>query len=390
MTPDKTYFDKRYSQKDYQFKFKYDKEILKDILKYKKSGKVLDLGCGEGGLSLKLAEKGFDVTCVDISKIAIRKIKQEAKKRKNKINAFAEDLENYCIKEDYDVILALGVMQFFGDKGMCYIEKIQRHTKKGGINIIDSFINKWLPKNKLKELYDEWKILGYKKYKQKLISGDKKWMNYLVTRKKYGGWQCWVEMKQDYVIKTFKTKKEIAKTVKRYLDSIGKEEELDKRVEQMLLNIKESTKIIKSSNIPKKLLAFPIFLNDGKIKQRRAIVLDNKFDELLEEGKKKEVKKLVDESIDFIIELWKYGIHEKTFKFYSNFGILNEDVVLIDLFELTNKKEKVEKQIKSKVWKHLEKLKEHFAPEVMEYFLKQVEKRLTVKKLNEVWSINRR
>ena len=73
MSPDKYSFDKRYS--NYEFVFRYDRGILKDILKQKSSGKVLDLGCGQGGLALDLAQKGFEVTCVDISKVAIERIK---------------------------------------------------------------------------------------------------------------------------------------------------------------------------------------------------------------------------------------------------------------------------------------------------------------------------
>lgn len=387
MTPDKAFFDKRYSENNYKFTFKYDKEILNQILKLKKSGKVLDLGCGEGGLSLKLAEGGFDVTCVDISKKAIEKIKKEAKKRKIKINAINHDLEDYKITEDYDLILALGIIHFLGNSGEEYIKKIQRHTQKGGINIIDAFINKWLPKNKIKELYKEWKTIGYEEYKQKLINGSKKWMNYLVAEKRYGGWQCWVDIYKDYVIKTPKTKKEIYETIKRYLDSIGKPKEINERTEQMIKDIQESVKIIKNSKIPKKLLASSKFLPTGEIKQKRALVLEDKFEKLVKKKRDKEIKRLIDKSIDFIIELWKYGIHEKTFKVYSNFGLIDNEIVLVDLFELTNKKEKVEKQIINKKWENLQKTT-HLPKEYIEYFLTQVEKRLTIKKLNEVWEKN--
>jgi 2-polyprenyl-3-methyl-5-hydroxy-6-metoxy-1,4-benzoquinol methylase len=38
-----------------------------------KAGRALDIGCGTGTNVLYLAEKGFDVCGVDISKVAIRK-----------------------------------------------------------------------------------------------------------------------------------------------------------------------------------------------------------------------------------------------------------------------------------------------------------------------------
>jgi hypothetical protein len=205
--------------------------------------------------------------------------------------------------------------------------------------------------------------------------------------KRLGGWQCWVDLKKDYVIKTPKTKEEMSKTIKRYLDSINKTEELEYRVKKMQEDIKNSTRIIKSSTIPKELLASPEFLKDRKVRQKRAIVLEDKFDELLKNKNLSEAKKLVDKIIDFLIELWMYGIHEKTFKVYSNLGLINNKIVLIDLFELTDKKEKVEKQIMNKSWSHLNQLKKCFDPEIIEYFLEQAEKRLTINKLNKVWKI---
>jgi len=102
--PSKTHFDKLYSGKNYSFKFNYDKTISESILKNKHSGKILDLGCGEGGISLVLAEKGFDVTCVDISRIAIEKIKKEAEKRKIKINAICMDLYKYILMLFYVLV----------------------------------------------------------------------------------------------------------------------------------------------------------------------------------------------------------------------------------------------------------------------------------------------
>ena len=44
-----------------------------------KAGRALDIGCGTGTNVLYLAEKGFDVSGVDISKIAIRKVIAKAR-----------------------------------------------------------------------------------------------------------------------------------------------------------------------------------------------------------------------------------------------------------------------------------------------------------------------
>ena len=117
MTEEKYFFERNvFSSNNYEFTFEYDETIIHELLKNKTSGKVLDLGCGEGGNSLHLAEKGFDVTCVDISKTAIKELSKEAKKRKLKIKTVVADLESFEFEEKYDVILALGVVHFFSEE----------------------------------------------------------------------------------------------------------------------------------------------------------------------------------------------------------------------------------------------------------------------------------
>jgi tellurite methyltransferase len=185
MTEDKNYFEKEvFSSNNYKFTFHYDKALLDQILKYKKNGKVLDLGCGEGGLILELAEKGFDVTCLDISKTAINAIKDEAKKRKINIKAFCFNLENYKILENYDLIICMGVLHFINqEKAIEIIKDIQKHTKKGGLNVLDVLTGEnFFMQGQIKEIYSNesiWNILDFEKYKETFGV-----MNYLFAKKR--------------------------------------------------------------------------------------------------------------------------------------------------------------------------------------------------------------
>ena len=63
--------------------------------------------------------------------------------------------------------------------------------------------------------------------------------------KRLGGWQCWVDVHRDYVIKTPKNREEIKEEVKKFLAWKNKLEGLDKRTNKMISDIKDSTKIIK-------------------------------------------------------------------------------------------------------------------------------------------------
>lgn len=177
MTDEKYFFEKEvFSRKGYIFKFTYDQELIQDILKLKRTGKVLDLGCGEGGNSLELAKKGFDVTCIDISKTAIQNIKEFAKKNKIKINAICADIEEYNLTQKYDVIIGTGMFHFFAKELVeKLIKKIKDSTKKGGINIFNVFLNGdptqeynlegyYFQRGDLQKRYSNWKIKIYEEY----------------------------------------------------------------------------------------------------------------------------------------------------------------------------------------------------------------------------------
>jgi len=177
MTEEKYYFEREvFSNPNFKFNFEVDRELLGEILKFKKSGKVLELGCGEGGTSLELAKKGFKVTCIDISNSVINKIKNEAEKRNLKVNAICKDLEDYNLEENYDVIIAQGFFHFLKkERALKLIEDCKKHTNKGGLNIFEVMLEGdpsqeedsegyYFPQNKLKEIYLDWDIEDYEEY----------------------------------------------------------------------------------------------------------------------------------------------------------------------------------------------------------------------------------
>jgi len=194
MSEEKMFFEEKvFSRKDYEFAFETDKELIDEILKNKKSGKVLDLGCGEAGTSLSLAEKGFEVTCIDISKTAIKNIKIEAEKRGVKIIAFNADLERFEFKEDYDLIIGTGIFHFIPEKdSLKLIKNIMKHTKKHGLNIFEVFLQGdpsqeedsegyYFKQNELKKLYSDWNILDYEEYDEEEEQTNK--IAYLIAKK---------------------------------------------------------------------------------------------------------------------------------------------------------------------------------------------------------------
>ena len=199
------------------------------------------------------------------------------------------------------------------------------------------------------------------------------------------GWQMNVDIYDDYVIKYPKNKEQITESILPYLKSIGKEEELEERTKNMIDGVNKATKILKEVNMPSKYLARITFLNEGKIKQKKVLLLDQIFITLKNE---QQIKKIIDGYINFVVFLWKYGIHENTYKMHSNFGMLEDKLVLIDPFEITNKKEKVLSQIERKKWAKHSKYGNNLSGEMKDYLIKKANEIWTEEKLNEVWREN--
>ncbi len=145
---------------------------------FTKSGKVLDVGCGEGTNAIFLAQKGFVVDAFDISESGIKKLKQLASKNHVDISAWVQDLRDYDFEKEYDVVTSHGTLHFVTkQEWKKFILKAKQKTNNGGIHIMQIFTNK-IPasseiapfvrglanEGELFELYDDWKIIETKSY----------------------------------------------------------------------------------------------------------------------------------------------------------------------------------------------------------------------------------
>jgi cyclopropane fatty-acyl-phospholipid synthase-like methyltransferase len=132
------YFEKLYAETACKWGLKPD-FILVHFLELFPRGIVLDLGMGEGRNAIFLAEKGFDVEGLDVSKTAIERCIQLAKERNVVINAHVCDLKDFKItKEKYSLIIAAGASLNFLKKSEIekVARKITRGVKKGGFVFI--------------------------------------------------------------------------------------------------------------------------------------------------------------------------------------------------------------------------------------------------------------
>lgn len=104
--------------------------------KYKK---VIDLGCGPGLYSERLAVKGYDVVGVDFNKNAIDYAINEAEKKNLAIDYRNEDFLNIELENEFD--LALLIYQIYGvfdpKNRKKILSNIHRGLKPGGLVLLD-------------------------------------------------------------------------------------------------------------------------------------------------------------------------------------------------------------------------------------------------------------
>ena len=104
-------------------------------------GSVLDLGCGLGNLALEVARRGCSVTAIDGSPAAIARIRATARDERLAVKAIEADLAHYQIGQDYDTIVAIGLLMFFRQTGAHrLLRDIQERIRPGGCAIVNVLV----------------------------------------------------------------------------------------------------------------------------------------------------------------------------------------------------------------------------------------------------------
>lgn len=110
--------------------FLAEKALLNDLEHLGKK-QILELGCGTGNISIPLAEKGAEVTCVDYSKPMLEVLKMKMSKNLN-IKIINENILNFNLKGKFDVIIMNMVMDHIEDLKTVF-KKVKSWLKNDGI-----------------------------------------------------------------------------------------------------------------------------------------------------------------------------------------------------------------------------------------------------------------
>lgn len=138
LNPDWDAASRKFSTMDASVKW-LDEDIFSE-----KDIKILDLGCGPGLYSSRLAKRGYSVTGIDFSQRSINYARKKAKENELDIKYIYQDYLTIDFESEFDVIMLI-----FCDFGAVtnserdiLLKKIYKALKSGGLFIFDVFTDK--------------------------------------------------------------------------------------------------------------------------------------------------------------------------------------------------------------------------------------------------------
>jgi tellurite methyltransferase len=148
-------------------------------------GRALDLACGTGRNALFLAEKGYDVTAIDISPRAIKLAEQLAREKGLKISWIVADLDNYAIQGLYDLVV---ISFFYINRNM--VTPIINALKRGGMLLYENHMLPPSPAGEARkhrfhlrpgELRELFKGLKTIRYEERQVDGEEGRPSYIAS-----------------------------------------------------------------------------------------------------------------------------------------------------------------------------------------------------------------
>lgn len=136
-------------------------------------GRVLDLGCGLGNLSIEAARHGCQVVALDGSPTAIAGLRDRAAAEHLPVEPRQQDLGTYRIAGTFDTIVAIGLLMFLPrTRALELLEDIKAHVRPGGIVVVNvlvegtTYLDMFEPghyylfaEHELEERFAGWKLL---------------------------------------------------------------------------------------------------------------------------------------------------------------------------------------------------------------------------------------
>jgi len=118
-------------------------EVLELLSWVAPGASVLDLGCGAGRNAFPLARAGMNVTAVDVSQAACKRVSEIASASSLRINVVHQDLRIYNFTDQYEVIIAHGILHLLPvPDRILLLNQMKSHTSPNGINVLAVFTSR--------------------------------------------------------------------------------------------------------------------------------------------------------------------------------------------------------------------------------------------------------
>jgi cyclopropane fatty-acyl-phospholipid synthase-like methyltransferase len=130
-----TRYDEQYQVEENLFGLPYA-EFEAFVKKHaRQGGKALDLGCGQGRDALMLAEYGYTVTGVDVSRVGVAQMLERANARGLPVRGVVADFYEYELPENFDAIVLDSILHFEKadrTKELALLDTVASHLRENG------------------------------------------------------------------------------------------------------------------------------------------------------------------------------------------------------------------------------------------------------------------
>ena len=174
----------------------FEKDQVLPLLGEVKNKQILDVGAGNGRLSLKLAKLGAEVTSLDVSNEMLNKLK--IKKLKLKITTVIGEAENLLFDNDsFDIVVATFLIVHLKDLRM-FFNEVYRVLKPGGLFLVTNINQRKAPEIKVnkdlievesyyhrpEQVIEDLEELAFSVEQEKFVKEEDVWINQIILAKK--------------------------------------------------------------------------------------------------------------------------------------------------------------------------------------------------------------
>lgn len=137
------------------------------------SGRVIDLGCGLGNLSVTAAREGMSVSAFDASPQAVADLRKRAAQAGLDVHVDVAELSGWRAEGQYDSVVCIGLLMFFPcEQARGVISELRRATRPGGVLVVNvlvegtTFMSMFerdayclFPADELRAMFSGWSVL---------------------------------------------------------------------------------------------------------------------------------------------------------------------------------------------------------------------------------------